>query len=395
MATFQYLRTLALEHLDSNSSPHWLRTFTLLSEFGRAYVSPEPVTGVSDMLRLLRAQHHVPFTALDCCLAQCAIITRMLRDGFSFSSPEMVAGPAQGRISAWDSITTEVWATGIGGDVEPQHLLNFFKMTSSSLQIIIPVSRVGNPTGIAILRFSSHQEAMQALNTLNHSSFGEFQICLSLALPGEFERISGRQTVIREHLAHTAALAPSWPTSSNSLPIVQAHLAPMPTSSDSAMQLSAALPSSPPSSGNWSGSVASSIAPLDNNYAHAGAQPAQEAPPVAPDNTTQISSPVMTATQSPVLLNRNVLLDMCSRFSEGTVVRVRGLLPSITQAQIAEFFASFEFIPSSIVLTTLEDSRPSGDAFLAFNSAEQAETAVNSLTGKVLGSSPVELSLVN
>lgn len=355
-------------------------------------MSPEPISGVVDMLRLLRLQHAVPFTALESCFAQYAIITRMMRDGFSFSSPELIAGAAQGRISPWGNTTNEVWISGLGADVQPVHLASFLRLgpTMTTDRLLICKSRTGRPTGLAIVQFASHAEAAQTASSWDQSTLDGRPISLSLSLPGEFTLRAVRQAVIHEELAkiQLSTGASSAQALANAAQLAQFQHSAIQNPPNSAHEEARALPpvlppSHPLSSGNWSGALNAAAMAVDPHTDGAKANSGTTTPTATPQ------------APSPVLLNRNVLMDMCSRFAESTVVLVRGLAQGTSLNQLAELFASFETAPDSLVMTSLEDGRPSGDAFLAFSTAAQAELAIASLNGKVLNDRQLELSLVN
>lgn len=370
----------------------------LLTEFARSYVSPEPVSGVTDMLRLLRIQYPVPFTALESCLAQYTVITRMMRDGFAFSSPELVAGAAQGRISPWESTTSELWISGLSSQTQPHHIVNFLRIpVTSAHRVIICISRSGRPTGHAIVNLASHHDVLHAVNSWHMSVLGDYPVALSVALPGEFAVVAARQAVIREHFSQAQqASTAAWPVANNLAAannLSDSQLAPRPqaptttttTTADDGIPPTGVLPSQLlPASGNWSDALTSSATLPESAVSEAAMDvtPASETEPTPPSG-------------GPVLLNRNVLMDMCSRFAEGTVVLARGLAHSTTLEVLASFLSSFATEPSSLVMTTLEDGRPSGDAFVAFKSAEQAEAAIRELSGKTVEDRQVELSLVN
>jgi RNA recognition motif-containing protein len=90
---------------------------------------------------------------------------------------------------------------------------------------------------------------------------------------------------------------------------------------------------------------------------------------------------------------------MCANFPEGTVVSLRGLPYTVSEHQIMEFFAGFDVIASSIVLTVNEEGKASGDGFIAFASPQQANRAVETLSGgasgKYIGTRYVDLNIVN
>lgn len=388
VATFQLLRSLVLEHLETNSASHWLRTIVLLTEFGRSYVSPEPVSGATDMLRLLRIQYPVPFTALESCIAQYTVIARMMRDGFGFSSPELVAGAAQGRISPWESTTSELWISGLSLQTQPHHIVNFLRMPASSAhRVIICISRSGRPTGHAIANLASHHDVLHAVNSWHLSVLGDYPVALSIALPGEFAIVAARQAAIREHFSQAQqASTANWtaaPAATDAQLANQLQASSSIAADDGVPPTGVLPPQLLPASGNWSDTLTSSATLPESALAEAAMDvtPTEAAPP--------------PSTNSPVLLNRNVLMDMCSRFAEGTVVLARGLANSTSLEALTGFLSSFDTEPSSLVMTTLEDGRLSGDAFFAFKSAEQAEAAIRELSGKTLEERPVELSLVN
>lgn len=72
------------------------------------------------------------------------------------------------------------------------------------------------------------------------------------------------------------------------------------------------------------------------------------------------------------------------------ILKLRGLPFSATKEDIIEFFNGFVLSEDSIHITSLSDGRPTGEAFVEFNSAEDSEAAMEK-DRKTLGSRYIEL----
>lgn len=380
-----------LEHLGSNTASHWLRTFVTGVEFGRAYGLTRVFDSTPEMLGMMRLPNTVPFTALESCLVQSTIILRMMRDGFSFSTADLITGGHQGRVNPWEMISSEVWIYGLAWDVLPHHIASWFSNTTLSAErdVIICLTHTGRKTGFGIVKFPSPGDASSALQRTCDFLGGQ-RVKLVLSSKGDFEKTKARQGAIRERLLGSAT-STHEPTSSL-FTADTLHL----SSQGMSVAPMEPIPSAP---SNWSGalhtlystaSIPSEIAnttPITPNLTMNGQTMAQ-----VQNQQTHVSAP---STSHHGRLNREVLLEMCSRYPEGTVVSLRGLPYSASQGQILEFVSAYDVAPSSLVITSTEDGKPSGDAFIAFNSAEQAEQAVRTLNGKFIGIRYIELSLVN
>lgn len=64
-------------------------------------------------------------------------------------------------------------------------------------------------------------------------------------------------------------------------------------------------------------------------------------------------------------------------------VRLRGLPYGASKKDIADFFAGIQIAPYGITLTMDQDGRPSGDAYVEFTSAEEAEKAMKKHKEKI------------
>lgn len=64
-------------------------------------------------------------------------------------------------------------------------------------------------------------------------------------------------------------------------------------------------------------------------------------------------------------------------------VRLRGLPFEATKNDIANFFAGIEIAPYGITLTMTQDGRPSGDAYVEFVSASEAQRAIQKNKEKI------------
>jgi len=65
------------------------------------------------------------------------------------------------------------------------------------------------------------------------------------------------------------------------------------------------------------------------------------------------------------------------------VVRLRGLPYGASKKDIADFFAGIQIAPYGITLTMDQDGRPSGDAYVEFTSADEAEKAMKKHKEKI------------
>lgn len=75
-------------------------------------------------------------------------------------------------------------------------------------------------------------------------------------------------------------------------------------------------------------------------------------------------------------------------------LRMRGLPFSATRQEIIEFFEEFDPLEDSICLTCRSDGRATGEAYVAFNSPEDAKKAMG-LHRSTMGSRYIELFISN
>jgi heterogeneous nuclear ribonucleoprotein F/H len=75
-------------------------------------------------------------------------------------------------------------------------------------------------------------------------------------------------------------------------------------------------------------------------------------------------------------------------------LRMRGLPFSAAKEDIAKFFEGYNPIVDSIVLTYRSDGRATGEAYIGFQSAEDAKRAID-LHRKTMGSRYIELFISN
>lgn len=75
-------------------------------------------------------------------------------------------------------------------------------------------------------------------------------------------------------------------------------------------------------------------------------------------------------------------------------LRMRGLPFSATRQEILEFFQDFEPLEDSVCLTCRSDGRATGEAYVAFNSPDDAKKAM-SLHRSTMGTRYIELFISN
>jgi hypothetical protein len=403
VSDFHALRSLYLKHLSTPRLAHWKRAFNLRLELHRAYGSNIHPGGIEDMMDLLRLERKPSFSALDECISLSHVILHMIRDGYSFTNPEMVSEQLRSPSTMWEIGPDSLWIFGLSWDIQADDVILFFNVCSIPHGgVVICLSQEGKPSGHAIVKFESAVDVASAMMR-DGDTLGSTPVRIRHTCRGDFDKTLSRQSAIRRRvfgnprnvgdsngkgigtplLDYPASGATSMPSSSHWSGALQTVY--QPTSHVFTSLLSGSTCDTPASRSHTPVRSASSAIAMQVDY------------PQLPPIFSQPSSlkPLGNATATGIRLNRDVLVDMCTRFPEGTVVSMRGLPYSVSEAQISEFFSTYDLSPSSLVLTTTEDGRPSGDGFVAFINAEQASQAVRAQSGKYIGARYVELSVVN
>lgn len=78
----------------------------------------------------------------------------------------------------------------------------------------------------------------------------------------------------------------------------------------------------------------------------------------------------------------------------GQTVKMRGLPFRVTMQEIVSFFEGFDVIPDTINFGWDRMGRPSGEAWISFRTAEEAERAANNLNKQYIGNRYIELVLM-
>jgi RNA recognition motif-containing protein len=72
-------------------------------------------------------------------------------------------------------------------------------------------------------------------------------------------------------------------------------------------------------------------------------------------------------------------------------IRIHGLAWRVETQEVEEFFADFKFIPDSVILGQGEDGRNNGLGAIVFETAEEADKAVEKMQKQYIGSRYVNL----
>jgi RNA recognition motif-containing protein len=398
-ARFTSLRLLAQRHTFSPLQSYWKRAFNLRSELNRAYGVTEKLDLKIWMDRLRIASNHL-LTAMDEASAMVQVIQHMAREGYGFTNAEWVKERWE-RNSARTSLTT-AWVGGLTWDLTPENLLSFFEGCNLAPDGLVRCfTKTGRFTGLALLEFNSPMDFSEAL-LRNGQYLGNYPIAVGPAARGEFERISRKQNHIQIQLWGPSPVAPhtqTAPIAQNTSLVSKSQqqtrwsgaLATVyePTALHFAA-LSGLLQGSPAflsPNGTLSGHSASSTAPSNSTGQFASSHPS---------NSMQVDPfPNSSKTTSgSTKLAPDVQRELKARFPLGTLVHLKGLPYTVSDGQIAEFFSTFPPEPNSLVFTTTEEGRASGEAFVVFPSHDQAAQAVRALGGQYIGSRYIDLLIV-
>lgn len=453
---FQALRTLYQKYSCSPRLNHWNRVFNLRVEFTRKYGSIIRPENSRNILEILKIQFPSPFlTALDECLAQASITLRMARDGYTFLNPDILSDKHKPLQTTFELSNSVLRLSGLTWDIRTQDIIDFFSgIILKPEDILIILNRSGLPTGWALVHFSHHSQDALVAFSRHLGILGRKPIKLSFACRSDFDKAQIRQHAIRQKIisklsstkltldqvitANSMDIDDNMKPTSNVNTNISNGLLTPPQQQKTSSSLSSSL--------RWTGSTGINFNPTADSYLQATKEPSMSTNQIIanssfqsilqhqdgtssgslcmnsntgssighPSNQGGIESATSssiasflfpstssgqylapTSTPSSIRTTKAALMEMCSKYQEGTVVSLRGLSYSASESQIIDFFLGFDVIPSSVIITTSEEGKPSGDAFVAFPTHELASRAVSSQSGKYIGPRYVDLSIVN
>lgn len=413
---FQALRALYSKNACSVRPSHWNRVFNLRVEFTRKYGATIRPENSRDMLNFLRLDSKLgSLSALDECVGLASVVMRMARDGYTFLNPELITEKSRVPQTLWEMSNTVLRLAGLSWDVRVSDVLDFFSgIPLPPESVVLMLNRAGRATGWALVAFSSSSDASLAM-ARHGGILGRQSLRLSFACRSDFDRAVQRQRSIR----HAVIIPLSDKIPRSDTPI-QAN-----------QQLERTEQSFVETNSRWSGAIktqyhpisvdfleaSSATGPRDATALHSSAnQPGlsflgNSSNQMQTDDSNPSLNQSHSSTTSYAVLSQSssshssspghhkttkaALMELCAKYAAGTVVSIHGLPFAATDAQVHEFFSAFDYIPQSVVITYTEEGRPSGDAFVAFTSAEMAKRAVAKGHNQFIGSRYVELSIVN
>ncbi|XP_049851553.1 uncharacterized protein LOC126326215 [Schistocerca gregaria] len=357
---FYFLRSYQ-NKLWSSRPDFWNRYFDLRAEFCKKY------NFVPETLFKMIEFFHLPITDMKSSFEECtvlaAVVNKLLQNGHTFFNLETVK-----RLNSyyyeWALSPNTVRIIGISWDTTKENLEEFmFGLEIENSVICYNIS--GCPMGNALIWFASSEDATAALSR-SGNYMENLPITVKPAAVGEFERVLARQKAIRR-LVFGHVL-------SNFLALkLKAESSIHTTNEDneqqdmSFSQRWSALTQATDSNQNMTNN--------DSSHRHNVPRSCHNLFQVSENNSATSVTPSHGRQSKHALACKNTRLSFCKKFPD-SVVSLQGLPYSINAEDILKFFEEYDVIADSLTLLVSENNRPSGEAYIAFTSPEEANRAI-------------------